>query len=475
MDDKNGELPPEMRREIELFLDEQRVTHDIPGLSVAVLNRDDILFATGMGARDIEARSPATADTLYSIASVTKPFTALAILQLVERTELALDDEIREYVDFWNDVPGVPITIHDVLSHSSGMPDDYAGSREVLFADSLPTSPLVTREDDIRHANGATDRRITDHERLMYSNRGYLILGEIVEAVSGRTHSEYIESEIFEPLEMERSQVGYGEISEAADDAITGYAIEDGEPVSTDHNLRKEMRPPFAAGGILSSVTEVAALVQCLLNGGELDGKRVLDSELVAKMSSGQAPEQERLGGQRAGYGYGLRVSDFLGERFVDHSGSAPGVSRAYIGYLGERGIGVTLGINTTGIPIYAFGKSVLAIVAGETPECVVPYLSLQAKIDTVTGVYDGYHGSPTMTVRSGNGGHIVLSYKDAPEWELPAFPESIDNEDYTFYVIRENGVRETVTFRATDSGMEILFNTDRLERTATEPPTQRE
>ncbi|MFC6952599.1 serine hydrolase [Halorubellus litoreus] len=466
-------LPPEMRREVESFLDDQRVTHDIPGLSVAVLDRDDLLLTRGMGARDVESRAPATPDTLYSIASVTKPFTAVAIMQLVDRGDLALDDEIREYVDFWNDVPGDPITVHDLLSHSSGMPDDYAGTRQLLFNDALPTSPLVTRADEIRHANSAADRRITDHDRLMYSNRGYGILGEILETVSDQTHTEYVESNIFEPLGMDRSQVGYGEISETAEDSITGYTIEDGEPVATDHDLQAEMRPPFAAGGILSSVTEVATLVRCLLNDGELDGERLLDADLVAAMASGQAPEVERLGGQRAGYGYGLRVSDFLGERYVDHSGSAPGVSRAYVGYLPQRGIGVTLAVNTTGVPIYAFGKGVLAIVAGEVPESVVPYLSLQAKIDAVTGVYDGYRGSPTMTVRPGNGGHVVLSYRDVPDWDLPAFPASIGHDDYTFHVIRENGVREPVRFRRTESGMELLFNTDRLDRIATEAPKE--
>lgn len=475
MSDEPSSLSPATKRDIETFLDRHRVEHDIPGLSVAILNCDGILHATGMGARNIESRSPATPGTLYSIASVTKSFTAVAVLQLVERGDLSLSDEIREYVDFWNDVPGEPITVRDLLSHSSGMPSDYSASREVLFADSLPTSPLVTREDDIRHANAAAARRITDEARLMNSNRGYQILGEIIEAASGRTYAEHVEDEIFAPLGMNRSRVGYGEISETADDAITGYVIEGGEPVANDHNLEEKLRPPYSAGGILSSVSELATLVRCLLNGGEIGEERLLQSDLIEAMSSHQAPQLERIGTQTVGYGYGLRVSDFLDETFVDHEGTAPGVSRAYVGYLCEHGIGVTLGINTTAVPISALGKGVLAITTGESPETVVPSLSLQAKIDAVTGVYEGFRGGLEVAVEPGSGGSIVLSYRDGPDWELTAFPESVAHDEYDFYTVRENGIRESVTFRDTGSGMELRFNIDRLERTSSRLPPQNE
>ena len=103
-----------------------------PGDERAVLDGDGIRYATGLGARDVQSRAPATAETLYSIASVTKTFTAMAVSSLVERDELALDDEIRDYVDFWADVPGDPITVRELLSHSSGIPTDYAMGRQYL-------------------------------------------------------------------------------------------------------------------------------------------------------------------------------------------------------------------------------------------------------------------------------------------------------------------------------------------------------
>jgi len=127
MESVNG-LPAPTERRLETFLDGWMVENDVPGLSVAVLDRDGLRYTEGMGARNVASQAPATSETLYSVASVTKTFTALATLQLVERGELALDDEIREYTEFWTDVPGDPITVHELLAHDSGMPLDYAGA-----------------------------------------------------------------------------------------------------------------------------------------------------------------------------------------------------------------------------------------------------------------------------------------------------------------------------------------------------------
>ncbi|MFB6233885.1 MAG: serine hydrolase domain-containing protein [Halopenitus sp.] len=294
--------------DIEEFLDRKRVAQDIPGLSVALFDRDDVFHAIGMGAREIESQSPATADTRYSIASVTKVFTAVAVLQQVERDVLSLDDEIREYVNFWTDVPGDPITVAELLSHSSGMPTDYAGSRELLFADAPPTSPILTRADDRRHANGAADRRLPDHETYMYSNRGYQILGEIVEAVTDTDFAEYVEAEIFAPLGMDRSQVGYGELSTLGEDTAMGYVIEDGEPVANSHDLNAEIRTPHSGGGILSSVRDLATFGRCLLSDGSLDETELLSPESIAGMEAYQSPTFETIDGRAIGYGYGLRI-----------------------------------------------------------------------------------------------------------------------------------------------------------------------
>lgn len=464
---RTPEFPVSRKRDVETFIDEWLVEYDVPGLSVAVFDADEMLYADGLGARCIETRDPASADTLYSVASVTKIFTATAVLQLVERGEIELDDEISDYVDVWVDVPGEPITVRDLLSHSSGMPNDYGGQREPLFSGSTPTSPLVTDDDRTRHANGAADRRIIDPPGYLYSNRGYGILGDIVETVVG-SHADYVEREIFAPLDMDRSQVGYGKLSEADDDVMTGYVIEDGEPVVNDHDLKALMDPPFAAGGVLSSVTELATMIRCLMNDGTLGGEQVLSSESVEAMFSRQATAWTTIDGQKRGYGYGLRLADFDGDTLVGHTGTSP-VSRAYAGMLRDRGVGVALGANTARLPIEPLARGVLAVVTGAPPETVVPHLSLKKKTAAVTGTYEGYRGGMTVSVEAADdefATHIEVTYQDGPGWTFPAFPESTRHDEYRFYAVRNDGVREPVTFHRTDAGMELRCNVDSLRRT---------
>ena len=462
----SGQLHADTKRKLESFLDAWMVEHHVPGSSVALFDREGVLHANGLGARNIEAREPATPETRYSVASVTKTITAMAVLQLVDRGALSLDDEIRDYVDVWADVPGDPITVHDLLAHSSGMPLDYGARRELLFAETPPTSPLVTREDRVRHADGAADRRIADLEGYLYSNRGYQLLGEIVEAVADRSHAAFVERELFAPLGMDRSQVGFGTLSETGDDVMTGYAIEDGEPVAREFDLEAGADPPYAAGGVLSSVTDLARLGRCLLDGGELDGTRVLDSTLVDAMCRHQAPAWSTIDGHRRGYGYGLRLYDFANETLAGHTGTSP-VSRAFVGIMRERGIGVALCVNTATVPIDALAQGTLAIAIGESPAELVPYVGLQTKTAAVTGAYEGYRGGVTATVDAADSGaYIEVVYEDGPGWTFPAFPESTAPDDYRFYRVRPDGLREPVTFHETTDGMELRCNIDCLRRT---------
>lgn len=459
----------DIERTIETFLDEQRVEHDVPGLSVTVVDRDGVVYATGLGARNIDTRAPATPKTLYSIASVTKTFTAITTLQLVEDGALDLDDEIRDYVEYWNDVPGEPITVQDLLAHSSGMPSTYVGQRELLFSETQPTAPVVARDDYVRHYNGASDHRVTDLDGYLYSNEGYVILGELINEVSDRQYADHVEDDILSPLGMDRSQVGHGNLSETDEDAITGYNIDDGEPVANELDLESALRRPYSAGGILSSMTDLATLVRCLLNGGELDGRRILSPESVAEMCSHQAPTWESVDDRERGYGYGQTIRTLAGERLVYHTGTAGGICRAFIGMLPESEVGVSLGANTASVPIEALGQGVLAILQDHSPVEAVPRLSLQHKIDAVTGKYAGYHGGLTAVVEEAESpeGCITITYQNGPEWEFTAFPDSTTHDEYRFHTVWDDGKKEPVVFRDTSGGMVMRCNIDRLERTS--------
>ncbi|PSP57630.1 hypothetical protein BRC73_08055 [Halobacteriales archaeon QH_7_66_37] len=117
-------LDPAVERAIEVFLEDWLVEEEIPGASVAVFDEDGPLYATGLGSRTLDGTEPATSETLYNVGSITKIVTAMAVFQLVERDDLDPDDEIRDYVPFLHEAPGDPITVRELLTHSSGMPSD---------------------------------------------------------------------------------------------------------------------------------------------------------------------------------------------------------------------------------------------------------------------------------------------------------------------------------------------------------------
>lgn len=449
---------------IEEFLDRWMVREDVPGASVAVVDRDGLLYANGLGARNVAKRSPATAETLYPFASVTKAVTAIAVGTLVDRGELAFDDAIEPYTDYWAEVPGDPITVGDLLAHSSGMPGDSHFHRLHMFSDDPPSSPIVTAEDRIRHVNGAADRRILDEDRFMYNDLGFAIAGLVVEAVDGRAFEAFVADEIFEPLGMDRSRIGYGDHAEADEDAAQGYVTGEGDPEPTEFDLAAVgVGDPQAAGGLLTSVREMTRLVRCVMNGGTLEGTRLLGEDTVERMCSHQAPRRWSIDGDARGYGYGWLIDDSPAERVVGHGGTTPGVSQAYAGFLPDRGLGTALAFNTTGIPKQEIGRGVLAIAAGNEPAEFVPALALREKVRAVTGTYEGFRGFETATVDT-EGSTVTITF-DGGDPDVRAFPESTDRDDYSFYTV-DHHVRTPVTFHETDSGMELRIGSRRLLRT---------
>lgn len=456
------------RRDVETFVDDWRVEAEIPGASVALVDADDRVYAAGFGMRDVDARAPATPGTRYPFASVTKVVTAVVVLALVAADDLALDDEVGEYVDHWTAVPGDPITVADLLAHTSGVPDDEGGPRNYLFSETPPASPIATAADRRRHLDSVGARRVVDEDRFMYGDENYTTLGEVVEAVDGRPFDEVAEALVFEPLAMDSSTVGYGALDDV-ECASRGYAVEDGVPAASEFDLDADATGlgPASAGGLLASVTDVARLVRCLLNDGALDGARVLPEALVAAMCRHQAPTLEHVDGTERGCGYGPRVTEFVGDRFVEHSGTAPGVGRAYLGFWPARELGVALAVNASGVPVPALGQGVLALAVGENPTSAVPYLALRAKVRAVAGTYESHRGNTVVEVEpSDSEAYVEATNVSGAGWSFPAFPETMARDDHRFRTVWPAGLEQPLDFHETENGMELRLASHRLRRT---------
>lgn len=427
----------------------------IPGMSVAVVTPEETVWVDGFGSRDLAENLPATPETVYGVGSVTKSFAALAVLQLRDRGALALDDAVDDYagVDLRND--GDPVTIQDLLTHSSGLPS--LGVSEALIARQAGIGeagvPLGDRDDFHAHVAGAAGEFAPRGDRFMYCNTGYMLLGEVVEAVSGTPFADYVEAEILDPLGMDRSTFD-GDTFEATDDRMTPYYLDDG-PEATDLPVRELSQAP---GGLLAPVTDLARYVRMQLRGGSLDGREVVAADSLAEAHAGHVETDT------GPYGYGWGHADRFGETVVGHSGSI-GVASAYVGFVEGGDLGVAVAANASpDYPLAAVGHGVLAAVRGLDPADEVPLFARRDRFDGIVGDYETYRGVREATIER-DGQTLRLEFTDAFGGDgisvVPADPEASE-----FFALSSSGERKPVEFEVgEDGGVDCFYDRWRLHR----------
>jgi CubicO group peptidase (beta-lactamase class C family) len=457
------ELAADDRRGIERLVAGWLSDDRVPGAALAVVDGDDVTYADGFGARDLEDNAPATPETLFGVGSCTKSFTAAAVVQLAEAGALSLEDPVDDYLPHLADAPGDPVTLADLLTHTSGLPSD--GSAGPLITRPLGLGhvevPLSSRGDFRRHVQDAADGRVTDRETFFYYNSGYTMLGLVVEAVTGRPYAEYVADELLAPLGMDRSTFDRAAF-EAEADRMTPYVEEEGSS--------REAAFPFdefvhAPGGLVSSVTEMAEWVRLFLGEGTVDGETVVAPERVASMRAPVGTFGTHVDGTEVGYGYGLMVEELLGDRLVGHGGSVA-VSNAWFGYLedAELGVAVACGAGPEAHPTDV-GQAVLALLQGEDPEDVVPYYRLQAALAAATGEYAGHRGITTATVER-VGGSLRLSVESGPGGqEHLLVPERVEPDLLVCTTTTVGGMQRPARFELDGGTVSLFLERLRLEQ----------
>lgn len=454
-------LGDERQCTVERFIADWLTQHRIPGAAVAIADGESVV-AEGFGARTLEQNTPVTPETLFGVGSCTKPFTATAIMQLVETGALALDDAIDAYLPHLADAPGEPITVAGLLSHTSGMPsDDVAGP---LMARRLGVGgevPLSSDADFRRHVQGSTDRRVTDRDTFLYYNSGYLLLGKLIETVTGRSYATYLDEEVLAPLGMDRATFD-SEAFEQDADRMTPYLKEEGAAAEAPLPFDPFIYP---AGGLVSSVRELATFMPAVLGEGMVsdDDDAVLTSESVAAMTTPVGTMGEYFDGRDVGYGYGLMTVPYLDDRLVGHSGSI-GVSNAWFGYLEEAGVGVALACTTTPEthPASA-GEAVLALLRGEDPDAVQPHYRLMNALETAAGEYVGYRNVTHATVERVGGGLRLELGSDAGGQELLLTPTRVEQDWLVCTTTIGSGMQRAVRFEWDGETVELCYERYRL------------
>ena len=453
-----GSLDAETEREIERFIGDWMTDANVPGASIAIVENDEVAYTSGFGSRELETNQPATPETLYGVASCTKSFAGLSILMLAERGALSVDDPVTDHVDEV-ELEGAdgPITIHDLLTHSSGLPS-LATSTVLLYRLTNVAEygvPLGDREDFYRHLNGAQDEIAGPAgERFMYCNSGYNLIGDVVEAASGTPFDEFVETEILDPLGMERSTFDPDALD--GGDAMTPHALNDGEAEATPFPHRPVSYP---AGGLIASVEELTRYLRMQKNGGEFDGTRLIEEETLAQAHEGHMPDGDRV------YGYGWSRTDFLDRTVIGHGGSL-GVSSSYIGFTEDGEYAIAMGANTTPAPTPpTVAKGVLAILDGEDPYEVVPYFARTKRFEELTGEYESYRGITTATVEQHAGTLQLTASHALGETSMILLPKDPEQPGYEFETPTMMGTRNEVDFEVHDEHVDLYYDRNRLHK----------
>jgi D-alanyl-D-alanine carboxypeptidase len=371
---------------------------DQPGAAALVIKDGKAVLRKGYGLASVELGVPVGPEDVFELGSITKQFTAAAVLLLQEQGKLRVEDEITKYL---TDYPthGEKITIENLLTHTSGIPN-YTNLPEWM--------PRVREDMPLPVLIGLFKDKPLDFKpgtQWSYSNSGYIVLGALIEKVSGRSYEQFVEEEIFQKLGMSQSRYNHPE--EVVPHRATGYEG-DGKDLRNARYL--SMTQPYAAGSLLSTVDDLAKWDRALKT----------DALLTQASRDRMFTPYKLSTGKSAGYGYGWQVADFLGRRLIQHGGGIFGFVTAEL-RVPEEGLFVAILSNNTASEASPddLGMRIVAKALGQALEDRKS-VELDAKtLDEYVGVYRfderttrtiTREGSKLFAQRSGGGKSEILA-----------------------------------------------------------------
>lgn len=284
-------------QKFEEFVKQQMQKDKIPGLSVGFL-KGDFVWTEGFGFADFENKCPAKAESMYRLASVTKPMTATGILHLVESGKIDLDAPVQNYVSYFPEKRW-PVTVRHLLGHLSGISHYRNYDEEGHFKEHYDTkrSISVFKDWDLEAEPGA---------KFRYTSYGYNLLGAVIEGASGQSYGEYMTQTIWEPLGMNSTRMD--DPVDIIPNRVRGYRLLDGKIKNSEF---VDISSRFAAGGTRSNVGDLLKFAEGMMT------DQVLSKETADMMWTSMSTNNGHL----TGYGMGWGIGSVNGRFQVAHSG----------------------------------------------------------------------------------------------------------------------------------------------------------
>ena len=382
--------------------------------TVLVAQKGKVIYRKAMGQADMEWNIPNAIDTRFQIGSITKQFTAASILQLAEQGKLSLDDKLSKYF------PGFPkgdsVTIHMLLNHTSGI-KSYTSMSEFWKLAAFPVE-----KDSMVALMSRYPYDFSPGTKWDYNNSGYFLLGYIIEKVSGKNYSEYLQQNILQKAGLKSTMVNRWDT--VLDKRARGY---DKTPTGWRNAFYISMEGPYSAGAMISTVEDLKRWNDALFS------HKIISPASLQKMTT---PYMNN-------YGYGIGIDTFQNHTRISHSGGIPGFL-SYLVYFPKDDVTIAALSNNGGNTI-AMSNGLFGILAGIP--VTAPYKHREVKIDTTT--LDRFTGryavapSDTIEVIKKNG----KLYRKNTRSEVELKPESNtrffyddDSDRYIDFTLDKNG-----------------------------------
>ena len=310
---------------IDSLIERSMKAFDVPGIAAGVIKDGKVIYAKGHGVRSLTTMQKTDENTLFGIASNTKAFTAAALGVLVDEGKIKWDDKVRDYIPefkLYNPYVTEEFTIRDLLTHRSGL---GLGAGDLMF---FPDSSDFTLKDviyNLRFLKQVSGFRT----KYDYDNNLYIVAGEVVSRVSGKSWDDFVEERILRPLGMSKTATSFDRLKDKTN-IIDGHASVNGK---VQVIARSTLKVGHSAGGINSNIADLCKWVQLLLDHGKYGneaGKQLFSESTAKELWSPQTIIQVNNPGiyntHFAAYGLGFFLSDVNGYKQVTHTGGLEGM-----------------------------------------------------------------------------------------------------------------------------------------------------
>jgi CubicO group peptidase (beta-lactamase class C family) len=371
---------------------------------VLVVRGNNVLLNKGYGSANLEWDIPNSPSAKFRLGSITKQFTAASILLLEERGKLKVDDPVKKYMP---DAPAAwdKITLFNLLTHTSGIPS-FTGFPDYVSQEPFSTTPeqLVTRFRD-------KPLDFQPGDKMSYSNSGYVLLGYLIEKISGESYEKFVQENIFTPLGMKDS--GYDSNSAIILHRVAGYAPGPNGPINAGFI---NMTVPLSAGALYSTTEDLLRWEQGLFGG------KVLSPSSLQKMTTPFKND----------YAFGLQVHMVNGRKLIDHGGGIEGFNTMLAYYPEEKLAVIVLG-NLNGLAPQEIASKLAAVVHGEKVVLPSEHKEVTVNPKLSNGYIGRYQVAPDFVLTiTQEDDHLFAQATGQPKFQI--FPES--DRDYFLKVV---------------------------------------